>query len=228
MSESYDSSADSFPHTFHRYEGGESPLTGLIYVHPISNTQMGKTLKRNLELFMALCGLDSLKNVVIVTTMWDMVTPEEGLQHEQELSSSELMFRPLLGEGAAMMRHDRTSKSAAHIINHLLGKGPTTTLIVREIAQKNKALEETSAGTELCNGLLTRLKKHEGKIESLKDELGAVLQSDIETERQVLNGIVARLSEQFEELGRGIPGQIGMCVLVKNIHNASLMHGLPQ
>jgi len=185
---------------------------------------MGKTLQRNLELFKALCGLDSLKNVVIVTTMWDMVTPEEGFQHEQELSSSEDMFKPLLDAGAAMMRHDGTSKSAAHVINHLLGKDPTMTLIVHEIAQQNMTLEETSAGTKLRKDLLARLKEYEDKIKFLKDELRAV-PSDIEMQK--MNGIVARLSGQLEELRRGIPGQIGMCVLVKNIHN-NLMHGLLQ
>ena len=124
---------------------------------------MGKTLQRNLELFRALCGLDSLKNVVIVTTMWDMVTPEEGLQHEQELRSSGGMFKPLLDAGAAMMRHDRTSKSAVRIINYFLSKGPTTPLIVHEIAVENKTLEETSAGTKLRKDLQARLNEHERK-----------------------------------------------------------------
>lgn len=194
------------------YNRGESRLSGLIYVHPINNTRMGKTLQRNLELFKALCGLDSLKNVVIVTTMWDMVTPEEGSQHEQELRSSEQMFKPLLCEGAIMIPHNRTSKSAAHVINHLLGKEPTTTLIVREIAQQNKTLGETSAGTELRNDLLASLKKYESEIESLKDELRAV-PSDIET--QEWNGMVAGLSEQLEELKRDIPEQIGSDPLLR-------------
>ena len=189
---------------------------------------MGKTLQRNLELFKALCGLDSLKNVAIVTTMWDVVTQREGLQHEQELSSSEDMFKPLLDEGAAMMRHDRTSKSAARVINHFLSKGPTTPLIVHEIAEQNKTLEETSAGTKLRKDLQARLNEHERKIESLKDELRAVPQSNIETERERLDGIVARLSGQLEELRRGIPGQIGMCVLVKDDMHNNLMYCLHQ
>lgn len=145
---------------------------------------------------------------------------------------------PLPLRSETRIGHDLESETKAVQAVHLDNKADTRVKLidtprfdnsradVTEIAQKNKALEETSAGTEVRNGLLARLKEHEGKIESLKDELGAVPQN-IETERQILNGIAAKLSEQFEELGRGIPGQIGMCVSVKNIHN-NLMHGLPQ
>ncbi|KAL4061675.1 hypothetical protein V8B97DRAFT_2066349, partial [Scleroderma yunnanense] len=46
-------------------------LTGLIYVHRISDTRVGGNAQRNLRMFRNLCGDESLKNVVIVTTMWD-------------------------------------------------------------------------------------------------------------------------------------------------------------
>ena len=49
-------------------------------------------------MFRKLCGT-SLKKVVILTTVWDEVTPEEGSQHEQELMASKDMFKPLLDGG---------------------------------------------------------------------------------------------------------------------------------
>ncbi|KAL4077628.1 P-loop containing nucleoside triphosphate hydrolase protein [Scleroderma citrinum] len=131
------------------YQGKKSRLTGLIYVHRISDTRVGKTSQRNLRMFQKLCGDESLKNVVIVTTMWDMVTPEDGLRREQELMSNNSPFKPLLDKEAIMRRHDRTPNSAADIVNYLLEKSPTTAQIVREIAEEGRALEYTTAGTEL-------------------------------------------------------------------------------
>ena len=68
-------------------------------------------------MFRKLCGTDSLKNVVIITTMWDKITPGEGSQREQELTSSDNLFKPLLDGGAIMMRHERTAESATKVID---------------------------------------------------------------------------------------------------------------
>ena len=132
----------------YRY-GKKSHLTGLIYVHRISDSRVGGASPRNLRVFRKLCGADSLKNIVILTTMWDKVTPEEGSRHEQELMTTQQLFKPLLDNGAIMMRHDRSSESANKVIKHLLGKSTTTVQIVREILQKEESLETTAAGYEL-------------------------------------------------------------------------------
>ena len=108
--------------TFRCRHGEKSHLAGLIYVHRIDDARVGGTSQRNLRMFRKLCGTDSLKNVVIVTTMWDKVTPEEGLQREQELMASDYLFKRLLNGGAIMMRHYRTPESANKVISHLLGE----------------------------------------------------------------------------------------------------------
>ena len=129
-----------------RRHGKNSRLTGLIYIHRISDTRVGMTSQCGLQTFCKLCGLDSLKNVVIVTTMWDQVTAEEGSRHEQELMSSNDLFKPLMDGGATMMRHGRTAESATKAIDYLLGKSPTTTQIVRGLLREKMVLEETAAG----------------------------------------------------------------------------------
>jgi len=157
-----------------------------------------------------ICGPDSLANVVIVTTMWDMVTPEEGLRREQELRSSDSMFKFLLDGGANMMRHDGTHKSAAGVVKYLLGKSTTTIQIVREIVHENKALEDTAAATELRKDIHALLMKHKNEMTSLDADLkGLIMQSEIAEERQILDLAITKLSEQLEELKRGISGTTG-------------------
>lgn len=164
----------NFSHISLRH-GENSHLTGLIYIHRISDLRLGGTWLRNLRIFCKLCGTDSLKNVVILTTMWDKVTPEEGLKREQALVSSSNLFKPLLDEGAIMMRHERMAESANKVISYLLGKNAITTQIVRELVQEHKTLEETAAGGELYSDIQVRLRRCREEIELLDVEMKSML-----------------------------------------------------
>ncbi|KAL4062298.1 hypothetical protein V8B97DRAFT_1904403 [Scleroderma yunnanense] len=179
-------------------------LTGLIYVHRISDTRVGGNAQRNLRMFRNLCGDESLKNVVIVTTMWDKVTPEEGSQREQELRSSDSLFKPLLDKGAIMMRHDNTPESATNVINYLLKKSPTTIRIVMEIVQQRKPLEGTAASTELHGEIQTPLKKHREEMVSLKAEIHEIMQKELAADRERMDGAMSKLLKEVDELKRGI------------------------
>ncbi|KAL4077612.1 P-loop containing nucleoside triphosphate hydrolase protein [Scleroderma citrinum] len=190
-------------------------LTGLIYVHRISDPRVGGTALRNLRMFRKLCGKDSMKNVVIVTTMWDMVDKKEGERREQELKSSNDLFKPLLDDGAIMIGYDRTHECANRVVNRLLEKGPTTPQIVQEIVNKGVVLVDTAAGTELQSEIRELLKKHNDEMKSLKTEVRGLKQKVPEQERQRMNeemqdrqrmeGVMTNLSMELDELKRGIP-----------------------
>ena len=45
-------------------------VSGILYPHRIIDIRMGGSAKRNLRMFMQLCGPDCFPNVVLVTTMW--------------------------------------------------------------------------------------------------------------------------------------------------------------
>ena len=198
--------------TFPRRYGKKSQLTGLIYVHRISDTRVGGASRRNLRLFRKLCGADSLKNVVIITTMWDKVTSEEGPRREQELKSSDTLFKPLVDGGAIMMRHERTTETANKVISHLLGKNSTTIQIVRELVEEEKTLETTAAGGELHNDIEELMKKHKEEMESFKAEMKRVAQAELAEERQKMNHKLAKLMTELDELKRGITKPIARCV----------------
>ena len=174
-------------------------------------------------MFRKLCGTDSLKNVVIVTTMWDKVTPEEGLQREQELMSSSNLFKPLLDGEATMMRDERTAESATKVINHLLGKRATTIQIVREIMQETKTLQETAAGGELRSDIQALFKRHEAEMESLRNELKRGFERGLAEERRRTEQIMAKLLQELDELKQGITVLITKCVSSENVYRTMLM-----
>lgn len=193
--------------TFLVQEEKRSMLAGLIYMHRISDTRMGGTARQNLRMFHKICGQDSLKNVVIVTTMWDKVSPEDGKRREEELRSSETLFKPLLDEGAAMYRHDGTPASASAIIDHLLcTQERMTTQIVHELLYQQRTLEETTAGAEIQSELRAILQKHTAEIRGLEEELKsattALTKDEIALQKRDLELSTNKLKQQLEDLKR--------------------------
>lgn len=60
-------------------------LSGIIYLHRITQPRMQGSAKSNIQLFWQLCGDNALRNVVLATTWWDVVEEGLGSKREQEL-----------------------------------------------------------------------------------------------------------------------------------------------
>ena len=71
-------------------------------------------------MFRKLCGDETLKNVLIVTTMWGAVEPSIGDAREKELTTNDLLFKPVLDKGARMLRHDNTPGRAQDIVRSVM------------------------------------------------------------------------------------------------------------
>lgn len=60
-------------------------LTGIIYLHRISDNRMFGSSLKNLRMFRSLCGTENLSYVILATTIWDKVNAGEGRAREAEL-----------------------------------------------------------------------------------------------------------------------------------------------
>jgi len=149
----------------YRFDDGRK-LNGIIYLHRITDARMSGISVRNLRMFKSLCGSESLKNVIIVTTRWDLIDEAEGGRREEELMSDPDFFQPLIDAGARTLRHDNTLRSAQSIMAHLLDNNPIALQIQVEISE-GKRLEDTAAGSEI-----RALKaKHLAEVRNLRAEL---------------------------------------------------------
>jgi hypothetical protein len=83
-------------------------LSGIIYLHRISDVRMQGSAKKNLFMFKKLCGNDALKNVILATTMWDRVTEAEGTVRELELTSTPDFWGWMMSRGSKVLRHAGT------------------------------------------------------------------------------------------------------------------------
>src|SRR5206468_1395946 len=62
-------------------------INGIIYLHRITDNRMSGSALKTLRMFQKLVGDIYLGNVILATTMWDMVTPAEGEERETLLKA---------------------------------------------------------------------------------------------------------------------------------------------
>jgi hypothetical protein len=146
-----------------RYESGIR-LHGVIYFHRISDGRMGGVSARTIRVLKEFCGNRSLKNVMIVTTMWSQPTSEVETEHETQLR--DMYFKPLLDGRAVLHRHDNTFDTASQIVRKISCNDPEALRIQIETVKEKKRLRWTSAGIILHSQLLEFADKIQDSIES--------------------------------------------------------------
>ncbi len=162
-------------------------------------------------MFRNLCGTETYKNVVVVTTFWDNAGLEQqAAMREEELKST--AFRDLVDGGACFMRHDRTLESAQRVLQHILTLMPANVQIQKEIRLDGRSLENTSAGSVYREEMEKIIAKHNREVEELKSELAAVsesnviLRQELEEERARLQRELARWETEMSALKNGLDG----------------------
>ena len=183
-----------------RYEKG-SKLSGVIYIHRISDDRFGGITGRNFDMFRKLCGDTALKNVVIVTNMWDEVSRDIGEAHEKVLSNK--IFKPVLSKGAQMVRHHDTTESVHDIIRKILRNPPVVLQIQRELVDERKDLVNTTAAKAINRELNERVKQHqaelkegrEGKDEEMRRNPREQMKTEEDSKRVILNCVAEKEKE---------------------------------
>lgn len=173
----------------------EMKLTGIIYLHPISDNRVTHHTTKNLDMFRKLTGEKNLKNVILATTMWDRVSMEEGLRREDELMSK--FWRLLIVMGARTAQHHRDEPdSARYIASGLLGNKPFYLQLQEEMGKDNKALRDTAAGREVMLELARLKEEHRRELA----EMQGVIRSTADQSTAVIEGLQAHYQGQLGEL----------------------------
>ncbi|KAJ4390796.1 hypothetical protein N0V93_004394 [Gnomoniopsis smithogilvyi] len=166
----------------------EMKLSGIIYLHPISDNRVTHHTTKNLEMFRKLTGEKNLKNVILATSMWDKVTLNEGIRREDELKSK--FWKLLTVMGAKTARHDDTADSARKIASMLLGNKPFYLQLQEEMGKDNKALRDTAAGKEVMIELVRMKEEHQREL--------AEMESLIKSSAKESESVIEALSEHYQ------------------------------
>jgi len=182
-------------------------LSGVIYMHRISDFRVGGISRRNFNMFTQLCGEDSLKNVALVTNMWGEVSAEVGEAREAELRGRDIFFKPALDRHARLLRHENTLESARSILRYLMGNHPVTLQIQHELVDQNLDISQTAAGNELSRELMQQVRKHQEELRNLQIEMKSAIKAghdetkkDLEEETRELQAELARVQRESQAL----------------------------
>ena len=157
-------------------------LTGILYLHRITDVRMSGTTFRNLRMFGKLCGDNPASKVIIVTTMWDKTSARPGeprekqkeqRQREQrEKEFRENYWRPILVLGARTDRFLQDKENSAQdIVKRLLdyASEATPTLLQEETVDQHRAIVETEAAKALYSEMQMLLSQHKAALETLQE-----------------------------------------------------------
>jgi hypothetical protein len=129
-------------------------------------------------MFQSLCGNDALKNVILVTTMWDEVDEEEGINRETELSTT--YWNSMIELGCHTSRFYNDTESAWDIVSQFQD-ARCAVLLQKELVELHLELTETSAGRILFSFLIDFIKK----IKELLAQIEAKLKQNRYSANQV-------------------------------------------
>ena len=179
-----------------RYEKG-SKLSGIMYVHRISDKRFTGTAGRNFDMLCQLCGDEASKNVVLVTNMWGEVSSEVGQDRESKLSDK--FFKPVLDKGAKMARHYNTIQSTHDIIRMMMVNNPVVLQIQRELVDQHKDIGNTAAGIAINQELNEQMRRHRDELKGVEEEIKQALKEKDEETREELEEERKRLQEQMDK-----------------------------
>lgn len=121
-------------------------LSGIIYLHKITDNRMEGSETLNLRMFKKLCGLENLKSVILGTTMWELTPENDAIRREHELK--EILWKDMLDRSSVMERIYRQPEFARGLIRKLLQNQPMATRLQQQMGS-GQQLKDTDAGAEM-------------------------------------------------------------------------------
>ena len=149
-------------------------------------------------MFRELCGDSTLKNVILVTNMWDEVSPEDGQDRENQLSSNFLKL--VLDKGAQMVRHHNTAESAHGIIRRIIKTHPVALRIQEELVDEQKDIVDTAAGEVVNKELNELMRRHQAELKKVQEEIEQALKEKDEETRQELEEDRRKMQAQMDKV----------------------------
>jgi 50S ribosome-binding GTPase len=180
-------------------------LSGVIYLHPISEPKMVGTATRNLAMMKLLCGEENLSIVWLATTMWGLVSPERGLGREQELMSTDQFWGGLIRRGSKVCRHQDTETSAFAIVDHIIAQHqPMALSIQRQMVDEHRDVDQTDAGRYLRQNVIREQEKVQNRLarstQELEEKLDAQEAAEVEEVIERQRGYQQKLEEKTKSL----------------------------
>ncbi|KAL8924264.1 MAG: hypothetical protein Q9172_002777 [Xanthocarpia lactea] len=186
---------------------GDMLLSGIIYLHAISDTRMTQSNVQNLRMFRKLCGDDNLKNVILATTKWSVTPLVDAERREKDLTSETGFWRTMMAAGSVVRRFENSAKSAKDLVEEILDMGQTFVPTIQKEVVGGMKLADTQAGAFIEETIALLQKNHDEEKQALleefqraKNEHNRSMQEALQDERQRLDKKMADREEEQRQL----------------------------
>lgn len=159
-------------------------------------------------MFKKLCGEKAYQSVVLATSMWSKVTPEEGESREGELIETDELWGLMCKKGSKVFRYANTRESALDVIGYILSLHMKVTLDIQdEMVNKGHDIDETSAAYELNANIIRERKRNLAKLEAMREQMQKAmkehkkdLQNEIKEQIDALQDSISKGAEEQQKL----------------------------
>ncbi|KAF9447816.1 hypothetical protein P691DRAFT_760434 [Macrolepiota fuliginosa MF-IS2] len=153
-------------------------LSGILYLHRISDNRMAGTPLKNLGMFKKLCGDTFFERVILTTTMWPEIGDELKACESRERELRKEYWVDMIGRGSTTMRFENTPETAWNILNSIIDAefgrrfDSAVLKIQEELVDQGKKLPKTEAGIQLHGFIEELVEKQNDILRRLREELG--------------------------------------------------------
>lgn len=161
---------------------------------------MQGSAKKNLFMFKKLCGNDVLQNVILVSTMWEIVNDSDGNRREKELMDTEEFWGVLIRNGAKFERYNNTRDSAMRLLKQFVKSGPVTMSIQKEMVTEHKTLDQTQAGIELEAEFQKEREKFKKELAEAQEMMKEALDARDQESAQLLHEHQAEMTRRIDKI----------------------------
>ncbi|KAM5357310.1 hypothetical protein ACJZ2D_016396 [Fusarium nematophilum] len=184
------------------------PTKGVLYLHKITDNRMTGSASMYLDLFQDIVGDAALKNVILITTMWNKIRDEDEVEAERrEQELLDVFWRDMIDKGSFAAQFHGTQDGAVALIYHLAGKSSVVLKVQEEAYDQEKAVIDTSVGANLYRNLQRDEEKYQTRLRELENKLRRQVQlgnkekqKSIRREIDAVEIILRRLSLSMDHL----------------------------
>ena len=164
------------------YRSGKK-LTGILYLHRISDPRMQGSALRNLHIFKSLIGEHCFQNVMLGTTFWSTLAhdPETAERRESELIDTPEFWGGMIDKGADICRLPTTQYAARALLQRMAKKEAKALRIQEELVVHQLGFENTSANNQMVE---QEVKKAEEKLKLETDARKEAIEAEIRSREQ--------------------------------------------
>lgn len=152
-------------------------LSGLVYLHRITDTRLQGSASQGLAIFKKMCGEENYHGIVIATTRWDEIAPEQmasASKRQQDLR--ERAWGDIFKGGGYIVALSAARIDAMNIIRHIVCKNYRLTLAFqRQIVDEERPIYETDAGKVIFD----TLEDYEEQFQGTLNHSGATMGDSI-------------------------------------------------